>query len=457
MFLVFQKNDQSKSINRLFVRSFKTCQILKSFESLSLRSLACARILRRHQRHNSLPFLTIQKYLRTLFFKFPLEIYLETQHCCQSFCFPSTFPQISLAIAILKVFCFECKGDLLLFPFFFFCFLLFLPFKVMSVKKLMHHHSFDTVTMSNGRRPSRANDTTFSCSQQSILSAMDRFVKSVNNMDSTVLVPIKLRDMDIGQCGDGNYKTSRCQPPTILQNGDLYAFYVMLHDVKKELLWGPSTALSTIATFVPTSTLNGSSTIMNHFSGLPTGSNPSVTIVNSSHHCRSASTTSTPMLTGTTSAATVRPATSNGSLRQLTGSSVSLMSMDTPSAPALVTSRKQPKHQNTHSRQPSDDSLGSLDSAASTFDLDKSNDMDSESEVDSLLQDRESAAGKSGNSGNGGQQDDHTLHLAASFKYHLQGLHTILHQLADTADFFCQRYQEEVDSLGVGEWKRTEV
>lgn len=288
---------------------------------------------------------------------------------------------------------------------------------------------------------------------------MDRFVKSVNNMDNTVLVPIKLRDMDIGQCGghDANNKTSRCQPPTILQNGDLYAFYLMLHDVKKELLWGPSTALSTIATSGPTSTsLNGSTstlnmssayvtspTVMNHFSGLPTGSNTSAT-VNSSHHSRSASTTSTPMFNGTTLTNTVRPATSNGSLRQLTESSVSLMSMDTPTVPVLSASRKQLKRQNTHSRQPSDDSLGSLDSAASTFDLE-----DSESEVDSLLQDRESAAGGSSNSGNGSnsQQDDHTLHLAASFKHHLQGLHTILHQLADTADFFCQRYQEEVDSL----------
>lgn len=86
-----------------------------------------------------------------------------------------------------------------------------------------------------------------------------------------------------------------------------------------------------------------------------------------------------------------------------------------------------------HSRQPSDDSSVSLGSAESTLDI------DSESEVDSVLADRDSS--------NSQTSDEHTLHLAAAFKHHLQGLHQILDTLTNTADFFCARYQEEVDQL----------
>ena len=76
-------------------------------------------------------------------------------------------------------------------------------------------------------------------------------------------------------------------------------------------------------------------------------------------------------------------------------------------------------------------SIGSADSTV---------DIDSESEeVDSVLADRDSS--------NSQTSDEHTLHLAAAFKHHLQGLHQILDTLTNTADFFCARYQEEVDGL----------
>lgn len=93
-------------------------------------------------------------------------------------------------------------------------------------------------------------------------------------------------------------------------------------------------------------------------------------------------------------------------------------------------SKDRDKH---HCRQPSDDSSVSLGSAGSTLDI------DSESEVDSVLADRDSS--------NSQTSDEHTLHLAAAFKHHLQGLHQILDTLTNTADFFCARYQEEVDQL----------
>jgi hypothetical protein len=296
--------------------------------------------------------------------------------------------------------------------------------------KLIHQHSFDTVTMSSGRRASRSSETSFTCSQQSILSAMERFVKSVNNMDSTVLVPIKLRDMDLKSTKAGASKTKL---PTVLQNGDLYAFYLLLHDARKELLWGPSTALSAMGTFSVPSSLRSSSGTLNLMNA-STSSNTNLPSPITSGWANSSS----------TSSASIVSSTSNGNANftnrivpsiaasKTSGSSASLVSMDaTPShtfAHPAVTSGSIRKRENTHSRQPSDDSLASFGSGTSTLDL------DSESEADSLLHERDS------------NQTDHTLHLAASFKHHLQGLHTILHQLSDAADFFCARYQEEIDT-----------
>ncbi|XP_054167425.1 mid1-interacting protein 1-like [Oppia nitens] len=189
------------------------------------------------------------------------------------------------------------------------------------------------------RRSSKVSQDTLMCSQQSILSAMDRFVKAVNNMDSTVLVPSKLRDMDMASSA----KTNRCPPiPPTLANTDLHSFYLMLNDVKKELLWGPASQHNT-----------------------------------------------------------------------------NLMAFNGRTSPRDL----------KHVRQPSDDSLGSLGSTVGS----SSSDQDTDSEADSLMTDRDSI-------------DEHTSHLAAAFRHHLQGLHTILHQLADSADYLSSRYQEDIDA-----------
>ncbi|XP_015914960.1 mid1-interacting protein 1A [Parasteatoda tepidariorum] len=194
-------------------------------------------------------------------------------------------------------------------------------------------------------------DQRFTCSQQSVLIAIDRFVKAVNNMDATVLIPSRLRDMEL----QNRRKTS--QPPPGLQNHqDLYSFYSMLKDVKNELLWGPS---SVNATLFP---VGGS------FSGLSSSRRSTMSMM---------------MTAGMT-----------------TG-------MTTP-------------------RQASDDGLGSS--------LGCSSDQDTDSEFESIMTDRESMI------------MEQTSHLATAFRHHLHGLHAILHQLADSADYLSNRYQEEIDS-----------
>lgn len=261
----------------------------------------------------------------------------------------------------------------------------------------------------------------FSCSQQSIFSAMDRFVKAVNNMDATVLVPSKLRDMDISSNGGNNGSSSnhskirlRRIPPALANTPDLYSFYIMLNEVKKELLWGPGTGAVAAAT-MGSSVVGLMAAASSGSAGLSGRSSPgrdsTATNTSSNHH--SSSNHSCLLHSSASIASSLITSSSSGC-----PSSIGHGGGQTSSSTA-----KQ------HSRQPSDDSLGSIGSSTVS-----SSEHDTDSEVDSLLTDRDSVG------------DEHTSHLAAAFRHHLQGLHTILHQLADSADYLSSRYQEEIDA-----------
>ncbi|GFY53036.1 hypothetical protein TNIN_286241 [Trichonephila inaurata madagascariensis] len=200
------------------------------------------------------------------------------------------------------------------------------------------------------RRGTVGGDQRFTCSQQSVLSAIDRFVKAVNNMDATVLVPSRLKDMEVQ-----NRRKPHTPPPGI-QYQDLFSFYTMLKDVKTELLWGPSSMNVTLFPVV-------------------------------------------------------------GSLSGMSSPRRSTMSM--MMTPGLTTGMTTP-------RQPSDDGLGSS--------MGCSSDQDTDSDFESIMTDRESMI------------MEQTSHLATAFRHHLHGLHAILHQLADSADYLSSRYQEEIES-----------
>jgi hypothetical protein len=74
-------------------------------------------------------------------------------------------------------------------------------------------------------------------SQSSILSAMDRFVQSVSEMDETVMIPSRLMDMSPNV--DEKPKIGDSPAPRMMVDTDLYSFYSMLNSVKNQLLWGP--------------------------------------------------------------------------------------------------------------------------------------------------------------------------------------------------------------------------
>lgn len=93
------------------------------------------------------------------------------------------------------------------------------------------------------RRIARNDDTEFS--NHSILNAMEKFVKSVNTMDETILVPCRLMDMKVGDEQDPSEpkkhisKNNKHTVQDILQSSDLFDVYNMLNSIKADLLWGP--------------------------------------------------------------------------------------------------------------------------------------------------------------------------------------------------------------------------
>ncbi|KAF4529386.1 hypothetical protein B566_EDAN003477 [Ephemera danica] len=76
-------------------------------------------------------------------------------------------------------------------------------------------------------------------SAQSILRAMEKFVKAVNDMDETILIPCRLMDMKV--CDEETGKEPSKHKRKLakeLNNSDLYSVYTMINSVKNELLWG---------------------------------------------------------------------------------------------------------------------------------------------------------------------------------------------------------------------------
>lgn len=103
-------------------------------------------------------------------------------------------------------------------------------------------------------------------SSQSILCAMDRFVKAVNNMNETVMVPCRLLDLDVN-----THKSKSKVPPPLLRGGEPYSYYNVLNSVKNDLIWGPTAnddddEEEDLTTGSGTSTLHRSSTTSSHLS-----------------------------------------------------------------------------------------------------------------------------------------------------------------------------------------------
>jgi hypothetical protein len=78
--------------------------------------------------------------------------------------------------------------------------------------------------------------------QQSLLSAINRFVQAVDAMDDVVMIPCRLRDIPVETVSTPNVREENNNKAVISTshlNGDLYHFYVMLHAIRSEIIAGP--------------------------------------------------------------------------------------------------------------------------------------------------------------------------------------------------------------------------
>lgn len=79
---------------------------------------------------------------------------------------------------------------------------------------------------------------------QSLLTVLNKFVQAVNIMDETVMIPSRLKDMEIG-CMTENPEILEENNNMALMNTmrpetDLYSFYKLLNTIKKEIISGNS-------------------------------------------------------------------------------------------------------------------------------------------------------------------------------------------------------------------------
>ncbi|PVD18541.1 hypothetical protein C0Q70_21090 [Pomacea canaliculata] len=88
------------------------------------------------------------------------------------------------------------------------------------------------------RRASGAPDVV---GQQSLLTALNRFVNAVNTMDDIVMIPSRLKDLEVAShdiSGEENNNQS-VAIPSIQSGTDLYRCFSMLHAIRDEIIDGP--------------------------------------------------------------------------------------------------------------------------------------------------------------------------------------------------------------------------
>lgn len=237
------------------------------------------------------------------------------------------------------------------------------------------------------RRIARHDDQEFS--NQSILNAMEKFVKTVNAMDETILVPCRLMDRKVGDATDTippaeqqhqkqhhshhHGKKTKASIREALNTSDLFKLYNMLNVVKVDLLWGRQDA------------------------------------VEEQQQQQSAS--AVPMDT--------TPADYNKQKSASPAPAEKELSSDSGAATGSIKG---------HIRRPSTVSMASSNSGSTL--------SDSESEI--------SAENDSGIESESNADQDKSDELAKQFRTHLLGLYRSLEQMTEAANYLTARYQSDV-------------
>lgn len=141
----------------------------------------------------------------------------------------------------------------------------FLSWSVLKEKKMSryaYHTRRPCLTNSTLRKTMSFDNNVSEFSQQSLVFAMERFARSVANMDETVMVPCKLMDVPVGSDPELDQRVPRRSRAMIrdMQAADLHSLYSMLNSLKNELIWGAKSS----ETPAVTSTQQRSENTSNH-------------------------------------------------------------------------------------------------------------------------------------------------------------------------------------------------
>lgn len=277
------------------------------------------------------------------------------------------------------------------------------------------------------RRIARHDDQEFS--NQSILNAMDKFVKSVNTMDETILVPCRLMDRKVGDATDTvpvapkaqhygahhGKKSNRATTRELLNTAELFQLYNTLKLVKVDLLWGRQDAEDGVEDSVVGGCSTKSSTSSSSSSTNNTNNNNS-----SSNAAHSNNTTADP---------TVAIASStNGSSVSSSSSSPSPAGSEKAESNSSSTASTSSTTTKGHVRRPSTVSVASSNSASTLSDSDSETSAENDSGIES----------------EGNQEQDRSAELAKQFRTHLLGLYRSLEQMSEAANYLTARYQSDV-------------
>lgn len=230
-------------------------------------------------------------------------------------------------------------------------------------------------------------------SNQSILNVIEKFVKTVNAMEETILVPSRLMDRQVGDSTDSIIPpaaktTHHKRKSTIrdhLVSTDLFNLYNTLNSVKVGLLWGRNRQEE------PAELSDDELKEQNY---------------------------DTPLATEVTKVAVDAD------------SSVTVVAVQSPVTESNTTIANNSQQQTKgHIRRPSTVSVSSSNSASTI--------SDSESEVSSNEND-------SGIESEGQQEVDKSLELSRQFQSHLYGLYKSLEQMTEAANYLTARYQCDI-------------
>lgn len=237
---------------------------------------------------------------------------------------------------------------------------------------------------------------------------MDRFVNCIEKMESTILVPSRLKDLQIDN-----------EQVSLLGQSDAYGLYLMMLEIRQELLWGPTSGTSTVAL-----------ELTSNFNNLTLSSDLS----------------STPKESSVISQKINQEQVQQKLNQQLNLNK--LIKCDSSSSLSFCDPIQRLKKQRTFSS--TDDGFSSMcDGSSNSLNLSLSGDeaiesnesidvsSESDCETGSLRMNKESKLET--------VESKDSFHLFPAFRLHLRGFYSILHQLSDTAEFLTEKYQSELN------------